>query len=614
MRSGEVDRITGSVIVASGIDDVYMGEVVEVGDQGLIGEVIRIDERRFTVQVYEPTSGLRPGEKVLATGKRLVAELGPVLLMNVFDGIERPLESILKLYGPFLGRGIKINKLARNKKWHFKPSLKAGVTVSEGDVLGEVAETRVMAHKVMVPPGTSGKLEEIYAGDFTVAEPIAVITQGEKKIDVRMMQEWPVRTPRPFKTRLPLDRHLVTGQRVIDVFFPIAKGGAASIPGGFGTGKTIMLHQLSKWSDANVIVYIGCGERGNEICEVMTDFPKLTDPRNGYPLMERIAMIANTSNMPVAAREASIYMGITVAEYYRDMGYHVAVMADSTSRWAEALREISGRLEEMPSERGYPAYLADRIAEFYERAGRIQALGAPEREGSVTIIGAVSPPGGDFNEPVTIHTSRFTGVFWALDADLAYSRHFPAINWMKSYSLYTRQLKTSWTQVFTTHIKGLTEWWQEKFPTLEQLRSTSLELLNKASEIEAIARIMGETSLPDDQRLILQTSELMKEGFLRQNAYDSVDSFCPPEKQVLLLDMILDFYSKAQVLIENKVPIQKLLDLHVVSRMKRIKQDKGEEMAVLQLIRDIDEELAKIGKAYGADLQDEGGLADAGKS
>lgn len=611
MRSGEIERITGSVIEATGIDDVYMGEVVEVGDLGLIGEVIRIIRNHFTVQVYELTSGLRPGQKVLATGKRLVAELGPGLLTNVFDGIERPLESILKDKGAFLGRGIRVNKLGRDKKWHFKPVLKPGVTVSEGDVLGEVPETRAISHKVMVPIGVSGTLKSVLEGDFTVEEPVAVITQGDRDTEVRMMQEWPVRTPRPSQSRLPLNRYLITGQRVIDVFFPLAKGGAASIPGGFGTGKTIMLHQLSKWSDANIIVYIGCGERGNEISEVITQFPELSDPRNGLPLMERIIMVANTSNMPVAAREASIYMGITVAEYYRDMGYDIALMADSTSRWAEALREISGRLEEMPSERGYPAYLSDRIAEFYERAGRIKALGRPEREGSVTLIGAVSPPGGDFNEPVTIHTSRFTGVFWALDADLAYSRHFPAINWMKSYSLYTPQLRASWMKIFTPHIAGLTEWWQEKFPTLDQLRRMSFELLDRAVEIEAIARIIGETSLPDDQRLILYTSDLMKEGFLKQNAYDVVDSFCPPQKQVLLLDMILDFYSKAQVLIQNKVPIGRLTDLPSISRMRRIKEDKGEEMAVLQLIRQMDEELNKLGVSYGTELKSGGVPASA---
>lgn len=606
MRAGKIERITGSVVMGTGINDIYMGEIVQVGEEGLIGEVIRITGKKFAAQVYEPTSGLKPGERVLATGKRLVAELGPGLLMNVFDGMQRPLEPILKLKGTFLERGVKVNRLPRDRKWHFTPLIKEGGTVDEGDVLGEVVETRTILHKIMVPPGAGGTLKEIAEGDFTIKQPVAITERKGVRNEIIMLQEWPVRTPRPVQDRLPLDKHLITGQRVIDVFFPIAKGGAASIPGGFGTGKTIVLHQLSKWSDANIIIYVGCGERGNEICEVITEFPKLTDPRSGFPLMERIVLIANASNMPVAAREASIYMGITMAEYYRDMGYHIALMADSTSRWAEALREISGRLEEMPSERGYPAYLSDRIAGFYERAGRIRALGEPQREGSITVIGAVSPPGGDFNEPVTIHTSRFTGVFWALDADLAYSRHFPALSWMKSYSLYTRQLKASWTQVFTTQIKGLTEWWQDKFPTLEQLRTTSFELLNKASEIEAIARIIGETSLPDDQRLILHTSELMKEGFLKQNAYDSVDSYCPPEKQVLLLDMILDFYSKAQILVQNKIPIEKFIHLPVISQMKRIKEDKGEEMAVLQLITKIDEELMKIAKLNGTELQDQG--------
>jgi len=606
VRKGEIERITGSVIEASGIPDVYMGEVVEVGDDCLIGEVISIAENRFTVQVYEPTSGLRPGERVNATEKRLVAELGPGLLANIFDGIERPLERMMKLKGAFLGRGIRVNKLARDKKWHFKPKLRTGAIVNEGDVLGEVAETRAVPHKIMAPSGTSGKLKSISEGDFTVEESIALITRDEEDIEVRMMHEWPVRTPRPFGNRLPLERHLITGQRVIDVFFPLAKGGAASIPGGFGTGKTVMLDQLAKWSDANVIIYVGCGERGNEISEVMTEFPMLNDARNGLPLMEKLIMVANTSNMPVAAREASIYMGITLAEYYRDMGYDVALMADSTSRWAEALREISGRLEEVPSERGYPAYLSDRLAEFYERAGRITALGDPDRQGSVTIIGAVSPPGGDFNEPVTVQTSRFTGVFWALDADLAYSRHFPAINWTKSYSLYTPQLKASWTETFTPHMTGLTEWWHDKFPTLDDLRTVSFELLNKAAEIEAIARIIGETSLPDDQRLILRTTELMKEGFLKQNAYDAVDSFCPPQKQVLLLTMILDFFTKAQILVKNGVPIRKLLDLPFISRMKRIKEDKGEEMVVFQLIKEMDEELSGLGKSYSAENREKG--------
>ncbi|HVO85903.1 MAG TPA: V-type ATP synthase subunit A [Candidatus Eisenbacteria bacterium] len=611
MNTGEIERIAGSVITGTGINDIYIGEVVQVGDQNLIGEVIQLYETKFVVQVYEPTIGLRPGQKISTTGQRLVAELGPGLLMSVFDGIERPLERLLKISGHYLKRGIKVNRLPRDRKWHFVPKIKKGEAVSEGDVLGIVNETRSIIHKITVPYGMKGKLGEISEGDFTIKETIATVSSDAGDEEIKMLREWPVRSPRPFQTRLNLDKHLITGQRVIDVFFPIAKGGAASIPGGFGTGKTIMLHQFSKWADADIIVYIGCGERGNEICEVITGFPKLKDPRTGFSLIERLIMIANTSNMPVAAREASIYMGITMAEYYRDMGYNIAVMADSTSRWAEALRELSGRLEEMPSERGYPAYLSSRIAEFYERAGRVKTLGNPEREGSVSIIGAVSPPGGDFNEPVTIHTSRFTGVFWALDADLAYSRHFPSINWMKSYSLYTRQLRASWTQVFTPHFKEITEWWQDKFPTLDKLRSTSLELLNKASDIEAIARIIGETSLPDDQRLILHMSDIMKEGFLKQNAYDEVDSFCSPEKQVLLLDMILDFYSKAKDLIDKKVSIEKFINLPMVSKMKRIKEDRGEEMSILQLIREIDEELARISRTYGPEVNSKGSVSNA---
>jgi V/A-type H+-transporting ATPase subunit A len=405
-----------------------------------------------------------------------------------------------------------------------------------------------------------------------------------------------------------MGKPLITGQRVVDVFFPIAKGGAASIPGGFGTGKTIMLQQLAKWSDAQVIVYIGCGERGNEICEVVTDFPELADPRTGLPLMERTILIANTSNMPVAAREASIYLGITIGEYYRDMGYDVALMADSTSRWAEALREISGRLEEMPSEKGYPAYLPDRIAEFYERAGRVETLGKPHREGSVTAVGAVSPPGGDFNEPVTIHTLRFTGVFWALDTELAYSRHFPAINWLKSYSLYTTQLAASWAHSFSAHTKELAKWWEEKIPKFETLRGSALDLLSESAEVESIAKIIGESALPDDQRLVMLTAELLKEGFLRQNAFDDIDAFCEPNKQVMLLDMILDFHTKAEGLVKKHVPIEKILELPAISKMKRVKEDKHGEMAVVETIKEVDEQLGKISREYGTALAVEGGI------
>jgi V/A-type H+-transporting ATPase subunit A len=446
-----------------------------------------------------------------------------------------------------------------------------------------------------------GKLVEINTGEFTVDEPVAVLEENGEKNELKMMQEWPVRSPRPFKNRLMQDKQLITGQRVVDVLFPIAKGGTASIPGGFGTGKTVMLQQLIKWSDADVTVYVGCGERGNEICEVITDFPELKDPRTGLPLMERTIIIANTSNMPVSAREASVYMGITVGEYYRDMGYNVALVADSTSRWAEALREISGRLGEMPSEKGYPAYLAGRIAEFYERAGRVETLGEPYREGSITVIGAVSPPGGDFNEPVTISTARFTGVFWALDTDLAYSRHFPAINWLQSYSLYAGQLAGNWAQSFSAvkaQGKKPEMFWQERFLTFEQLRTTALDLLTKSAEIEAIARVIGETTLPDDQRLILQTAQLIKEGFLKQNAYDEVDSFCHPFRQVALLSMMLRFYVKAQVLIKNQVPIEKIVDLPVISKMKRIKEDMGQQLAISQLTQEVDADLEEIAQKY----------------
>jgi len=606
LRKGEIERITGSVITASGIKDVRIGEVVEVGNEGLIGEIIRIGENNFTIQVYEPTSGMKPGEKVIATGKRLVAELGPGLLTNILDGIGRPLEPILKQKGPFVARGTKVNTLPRDKKWAFTPTVKKGETVEEGDILGEVQETRMLTHKIMVPQGMKGKVAEIRGGDYTVDESVASLKKNGQEIEIKLMQEWPVRSPRPFKHRLSLEKPLTTGQRVVDVFFPISKGGAASIPGGFGTGKTVMLHQLAKWSDAHAIVYIGCGERGNEICEVVTDFPELTDPKTGFPLMERTILIANTSNMPVAAREASIYMGITIGEYYRDMGYDVALMADSTSRWAEALREISGRLEEMPSEKGYPAYLPDKIAEFYERAGRVETLGKPQREGSVTVIGAVSPPGGDFNEPVTIHTLRFTGVFWALDTELAYSRHFPAINWLKSYSLYSRQLTVSWAQSFSDNIQELAKWWGERFIGFEQLRSAALGLLSESAEIESIARIIGETALPDNQRLIMLTAELVKEGFLRQNAYDDVDAFCPPYKQIALLEMILDFHEKAQLLVKKQVPIEKIAELPIISRMKRIKEDKGGERAVLQLGKEVDEQLGKIAQSYGITFESRG--------
>lgn len=597
MREGEIKRISGSVVVATGIKDVRMGEIMEVGKEGLVGEVIRLNEDVFTIQVYEQTSGVKPGEKVVGTGHRLVAELGPGLLTNVLDGIGRPLEPILALRGPFLSRGIKINMLDRRKEWHFNPIKKKGDSVAEGDVLGEIQETRMLKLKIMTPPGVQGKITDIREGDFTVVEPVTTLQNENNKIEVTLMQEWPVRTPRPSRNRLPISEPLVTGQRVIDAIFPIAKGGAACIPGGFGTGKTVVLQQLAKWSDANVIVYIGCGERGNEICDVVRDFPTLMDPRTGIPLMERTIIIANTSNMPVAAREASIYLGITIGEYYRDMGYNVALLADSTSRWAEALREISSRLEEMPSEKGYPAYLPDRIAEFYERAGMVQTAGKPDREGSVTIIGAVSPPSGDFNEPVTIHTLRFTGVFWALDEELAYRRHFPAINWLKSYSLYVPDLEEGWARVFSGEIERLSKTWGGELRNFTQLRALALRLLSESAEVESIARIIGESALPDEQRLILLTTELITEGFLRQNAY-GIDSYYTPPNQILLLNLILSFYEKAEALVKRQIPVREIIDLPALSLVRRIKESEKAEEEILKVKREIDKQLEAISKRY----------------
>ena len=590
VRKGFIERISGPVVIAKGIKDIKLGEVVEVGYERLIGEVVRVSEEYFTIQVYESTSGIRPGEPVYATGKMLVAELGPGLLARIFDGVQRPLEEILKRVGPFIRRGVKVNALPRDVKWYFKPIVKPGIKVEEGDIIGVVQETPLIEHKIMIPPGIRGELVKIEEGEFTVEEPIAQVkTKKSEIVDIKMMHEWPVRVPRPFKERLPCKVPLVTGQRVIDTFFPVAKGGAACIPGGFGTGKTVTLHKISMYCDAQIVVYIGCGERGNEMCELLTEFPKLVDPKTKRPIIERSILIANTSNMPVSAREASIYMGVTMAEYYRDMGYHVTLVADSTSRWAEAVREIAGRLEEMPVERGFPAYLPDRIAEFYERAGRVICLGRPDREGSVTILGAVSPPGGDFNEPVTIHTLRFVGTMWALDTDLAYRRHFPAINWLISFSQYADVIE---------------EWWKKHVSTdFPRYRRRALRLLTVASEIEAIASVVGESALPDDQRLILLVADILKEGFLRQVALEGEDTFCKPEKQYLMLKMIMDFYDKAYILVRNRVPIEEIAELPVISEMIRVKEDERGIEAVKEVYERAMKALDNIARKYGISLE-----------
>lgn len=600
-RTGEVRWISGSVVVGSGIKDIEMGEIVEVGKERLVGEVIRVGAEEFTAQLYENATGVKPGEEIIGSGKRLVAELGVGLLNNILDGVGRALDRIRLQTGPFIARGAKVNTLPRDKKWHFKPSMKKGEPANPGDIIGTVQEMPVLVHKVMIPPNLSGRIAQISEGDFTVEDPVATLERDGKKTYVRLMQEWPIRIPRPFAPsgRLPMDEPLVTGQRVIDTFFPLPKGGTASIPGGFGTGKTVMLHQLAKWCAAQVIVYVGCGERGNEMCEVLMDFPELMDPRTKRPLMERTILIANTSNMPVAAREASIYLGVTMGEYYRDQGYDVAMMADSTSRWAEALREISGRLEEMPAEGGYPAYLPERVAEFYERAGRVRALGSPERQGSVSIIGAVSPPGGDFNEPVTIHTLRFTGVFWALDRDLAYSRHFPAIHWLKSYSLYVDRLLGSWAQSYSQYAEKIADYWKGRLHTdFSQLRGKALKILGESAEIESIARIMGERALPDGQRLILLESELIKEAFLRQFAYHEVDAFCEMEKQVAILQTLLEFYDKASHLVQKGIPVERIKSMPQIAKLERAKEDKSGIQGLQRLSEEIDGEMAKIRQEY----------------
>lgn len=591
----EIKVIGGPVVIAKGASDVKIGEVVYVGKEGLVGEVVRVSGEHFTIQVYESTSGIRPGEPVYTSGKLLVAELGPGLMSSIYDGIQRPLDEVLKVTGPFIKRGVKVNALPRDKKWSFKPAVKAGEKIEEGDIVGTVQETRLIEHKVMVPSGVRGILEEIYEGDFTVDDVIGIVRTPEgREKELKLAHEWPVRIPRPYRERLTSEIPLITGQRVIDTFFPVARGGAACIPGGFGTGKTVTLHKISMYSKTDIVIYIGCGERGNEIAELLKEFPTLKDPKTGYPIMERSIVIANTSNMPVSAREASIYMGITLAEYYRDMGYNVTLIADSTSRWAEAIREISGRLGEIPSERGFPAYLPDRLAEFYERAGRVLCLGKPEREGSVTALGAVSPPGGDFTEPVTTHTLRFVGTMWALDTDLAYRRHFPAVNWLRSFSQYVDIVERWWIK----HVA----------PEYPKYRRRALRLLAVAGEIEAIASIVGEGALPDDQRLILLISEILKEGFLRQVALSGEDVFCPPEKQYRMLKMIMDFFDYAYKLVRGNVPIEEIAALPEVFEMMRVKEDERGIEAVKELEERVKSKLKEIAEKYGIDL--EGGFSE----
>jgi V/A-type H+-transporting ATPase subunit A len=545
IRQGNIIYINGPVVRADHMEDFMVREMVMVGEKKLIGEVISLENDLGTIQVYEETSGLRMGEKVYGTGKPLSLKLGPGIIGNIFDGIERPLSKIYDSGFKFLPEGIGLISLDEKKSWDVEILVKPGDILESGEVFARVQETSMIVHRVMVPPGIKGKVvSTVKSGSYTIQDTLVVLDEDGKKYELKMYQEWPVRQPRPIAQRMPIEKLLVTGQRVIDTFFPLAKGGTAAIPGGFGTGKTITQHQLAKWSDADIIVYIGCGERGNEMTEVLEDFPKLKDSKTGNPLMDRTVLIANTSNMPVAAREASIYTGITIAEYFRDMGYNVAVMADSTSRWAEALREISGRLEEMPAEEGYPAYLASRLAAFYERAGYVKNLNGTE--GSITVIGAVSPAGGDFSEPVTKSTKRIVGVFLALDRELAHARHFPSINWLSSYSSYIPILK---------------DWFKENVAAdMMTLRSKMMRILQEENKLMDIVKLVGEDVLPDDQRIILEIARIIKTGYLQQNAYHPQDFYVALSRQYSMLKVIDQLYDRAYSCVKKGIPLSKVKD------------------------------------------------------
>ncbi|MCG7852269.1 MAG: ATP synthase subunit A [Methanosarcinaceae archaeon] len=572
---GEIYRVAGPVAMVTGINP-RMYDVVKVGHEGLMGEVIKIQGKKSTVQVYEDTSGIRPGEPVINTGMPLSVELGPGLLESIYDGIQRPLKVLQEKMGNFIERGVTASGLDHEKLWDFKPTVSVGDEVKGGSVIGTVQETMNIEHKIMVPPKVSGTVSEIKGGEFTVDDTVCVLSDGT---ELSLMQKWPVRVPRPVaKKRMP-DKPLITGQRILDGLFPVAKGGTAAIPGPFGSGKTVTQQQLAKWSDTDIVVYIGCGERGNEMADVLNEFPELEDPKTGRPLMERTVLIANTSNMPVAAREASVYTGITIAEYYRDMGYDVSLMADSTSRWAEAMREISSRLEEMPGEEGYPAYLSARLSEFYERAGCVTSLSGDD--GSITVIGAVSPPGGDFSEPVTQNTLRIVKVFWALDAKLSQRRHFPSINWLTSYSLYS---------------KSLSEWFGKNVATdWVELRDNSMELLQKEAELQEIVQLVGSDALPEDQQLSLEIARMVREYFLQQNAFHPVDTYCAFDKQYKLLKAIFKFSDMANAALESGVPMTDIVTLESKDELAKVKFEEDFETALNVVLSKMDKEFARIG-------------------
>jgi V/A-type H+-transporting ATPase subunit A len=574
MEQGKIIRVAGPLVVASGCLGAKMYDMVKIGALGLIGEIIELREDQAFIQVYEDTTGIGPGEPVFLTGKPLSVELGPGLVSSIYDGIQRPLDIIRDKEGDFVTRGVEVPALDREKKWEFLPVVEKGQPVQEGDILGEIQETPLIKHKIMVPVGVDGKVAEIKKGRFTVEEVVAKIRREDDIHDVKMFQTWSIRRNREVQERLMPVEPLSTGQRVLDTLFPLTKGGTACVPGPFGSGKTVVQHQLAKWSDAQIIVFVACGERGNEVADLLLSFPELTDPHTGRPLLERTIIIANTSNMPVAAREASIYTGMTIAEYFRDMGYSVALMADSSSRWAEALREISGRMEEMPGEEGYPAYLASRIAEFYERAGNVTCLGSEGRKGALSVIGAVSPPGGDLSDPVVQSTLKVVKVFWALDDRLANMRHFPAINWLLSYSLYTENIKGFWVEKIA-----------EDFV---ELRQTAMQLLEEESELQEIARLVGVESLAMKERLVLESARSIREDFLHQNAFHPQDTYTSLRKQYLMLRTIIHFHNSAAAALEEGASLEEIQGLEVREQIAKMKFLPEEENQLLEVYIHID--------------------------
>ena len=584
VAKGRIVWVSGPAVKADGMSDAKMYETVSVGDDKLIGEVIRLTGDVAFIQVYESTSGLKPGEPVTGTGNPLSVLLGPGIIGQIYDGIQRPLKELSKKSGSFIGRGITTTPVDMTKKFHFVPTAKVGDEVKPGNVIGTVKETELIDHSIMVPPDhKGGKITKIVSeGDYDLETEIATSEKDGNSSTLKMYHKWPVRKPRPYQKRHDPTIPLLTGQRILDTFFPLAKGGTGCIPGAFGTGKTVTLHQIAKWADSQVVVYIGCGERGNEMTEVLVEFPELKDPRTGRPLMERTVLVANTSNMPVAAREASIYTGVTIAEYYRDMGKDVVLVADSTSRWAEALREMSGRLEEMPAEEGYPSYLASRLAEFYERAGRVRALGSPDRDGSVSLVGAVSPSGGDFTEPVTTHTMRFIKTFWALDAKLAYSRHYPSINWMNSYSGY---------------LADVAKWWSENISDQWlNLRGEIYGILQREDTLKEIVRLLGPEALPDEEKLILEVARMIKIGILQQNSFDEVDTYCSPQKQFKLMELLNQFYKGGQQALKDGASLADIRAMAVISKLLKARMEiKDDELDKLdQLSQTITEQFKSI--------------------